>query len=154
MKKRTYTRPLLVDLLPSVIGRKAMTCEQIATLLDRSANAVRVLIAKLYNDVDNQRVYIAAWFRGRGPHTPMYRWGCLPDAPRLKPVTAAEACKRYRESSHGRKKKNACQRRWYRKHGSIERKQARDNKRALEAFSKQGVAGIDPLMAAVMGVQP
>lgn len=151
-KPRHYKRPLLVSLLPGLITDQAMSCEEIAKALARNATAVRVLMAKLYNDID-KKVYVAGWRRTAGQHTALYRWGNLPDAPRIPWLTAAEACKRYRETPHGKIVHKKLSRRWYRKNdGRGVKQKARANQRALDAFNREGVAAIDPLLAAVMGV--
>lgn len=144
---------LLIDQLPELIGgdKPALSIEEIAVALGRNHAAVGTLIKDLHEQAA-PALYIADWRRARGRHAALWKWGQGVDAAPLPHLTNAETCKKYRTSKHGRKVHLKASRRWYRQNnGAALRLADRKNKAAQLAFSKHGVAAIDPLLAAIMG---
>lgn len=149
-----YDKTLLEE-LPELLGidRPALSVDEIAKTLGRHPGAVGNLVRKLRKN-EKKTLYVAAWRRQKGCHIALWKWGDLPDAEPLPNLTNSEVCERYRNTERGRRIHNKGSRRWYRKNnGAALRLASRKNKKALLAFSQRGVAAIDPLLAAIMGVK-
>lgn len=145
--KRTKT---LLEELPSLLGESMMSVDDIAERLGRNRGAVGNLIRELHAQ---KVVYVAAWRRAKGNHAALWQWGSQDDAEPLPNLTNAEACKRYRSTANGRRVHNRGSRRWYRQNnGAALRLTERKNKKAIAAYEQGGLAAIDPLLAAIMGV--
>lgn len=126
-----YSAPA-IDKLPDLIGAKPMTVRDISIELGRSQKSMDTLFSKLHAA---GRVHVAKWQRGSsGPIAAMYLWGEGEDAPRPKPYTTAQKCRRYRQSGGA--------------------KSARKTRLTNKAIKTGGLAAIDPLLAAVMGQSP
>ena len=145
---------LLKDMIPEIIqiGKPPMSPEDISRVTDRNANAVRKLLKQLHENGD---VHIASWGRAiRGPFIAQYTWGKGIDAPKIEKLTNREICSRYRNTEKGKKVHTKGSRAWRRKNNatglkSIQRNQAK----ALKKYQSGGVAAIDPLLAAIMGMK-
>jgi len=148
-----HEKPLIEE-LPELIGgdRPGLSVDEIAAALGRHPGAVGNLVRKLRRQAQ-KTIYVAAWRRTKGNHTALWKFGDLPDAEPLPNLTNAEVCARYRQTERGRHVHNKGSRRWYRQnHGAELRRAWRKNREAIRAFSERGVAAIDPLLAAIMGM--
>lgn len=140
-----YTKPLAATVLDTM-GVKAMTVKTIARMAKRERETVYRVINRLHK---NGEVHIARWRRGnRGPITPCYKVGPGEDAKRLKPLTTKQKCQRYRNSEHGKAVITA-----HRKTEAFKEHHEAQAKAyyARKKFKTKGLAGIDPLMAAIYG---
>ena len=149
-----HAKPLLEE-LPELLGidKPALSVDEIADMLGRSRGAVGNLVRQLRAQPE-KALYIAEWKRAKGCHAARWKWGNLPDADPLPMLTNAEVCKRYRNTENGRMVHNKGSRRWYRKNdGAAVRLAWRQNREVVRAYSERGVAAIDPLLAAIMGIQ-
>lgn len=145
----------LIEELPDLLGedQPALSVDEIAATLRRNRGAVGNLVRELHTRPE-KALYIAAWRRAKGCHAALWKWGNLDDAAPLPNLTNAEACKRYRNTENGQRVHNRGSRRWYRKNnGAALRLATRKHKAAVAAFERDGVAAIDPLLAAIMGIQ-
>lgn len=145
---RDYNTPLL-DLLPTIIGKRSKSIPQIAEAGGRQRQTVTKLIARLHQQ---NVVHIKRWTRTTGPYVANYKWGSGVDAPRPQPEDRSVIHKRYRTSEKGRKTCKICAKRWRKSERGQEYVHSANKARwAREKFSKGGIAAIDPLLAAMMG---
>lgn len=118
------------DVLPELIKTTPLSPAMIAEKIGRSAQAVGELMAKLHRE---GLVHIAKWKRAeRGPMIRLYLWGPGEDMKKPHSYTQNERCRRYRKTIRGQGVTQAI--------------------RAKNKIKTQGLAAVDPLMAAIMGL--
>lgn len=147
-------RNTIIDQLPGLIGEDmpGKSVDEIAEAIGFHSGSVGNLVRKLRLQ-EAKTLYVSGWRRAKGNHIALWKWGNLPDAEPLPNLTNAEACKRYRNTANGRRVHNRGSRRWYRQNnGAALRLTDRQNKKAIAAYERGGLAAIDPLLAAIMGV--
>ena len=82
------------DGILNLLKKEAMNRRQLATELLCTVQMIDSCTKELKAE---GLIYIAYWKRGLSQPTPYYRKGNQPDAPKLKPFTAAENAKRNEE---------------------------------------------------------
>ena len=86
-------------------------------------------------------MHIKRWKRStRGPMKPLWIMGEGKDAEKPTKYTPAQKCKRWRKTKEGSERRKEYARHYHSKVAS------------QKAYAAKGVAGIDPLLAAIMGV--
>lgn len=146
-----YTVPMR-DILPEVIGEVAKTSNQIGIECGRCLQTTSRLLGRLHKAGE---VHIESWARGNsGPYVAHYRWGSGEDAERPAPLSNSAKHRNYRKTDKGRKTCRKCNARW-RKTEKGQEYQSRYFKGlyARQKYQTGGVAAIDPLLAAMMGIK-
>jgi hypothetical protein len=147
---RDYSKPLK-DLMPEIIGKRAKTTTQIAKIAGRERQTTEKVVKRLHQ---NGEIHIRRWSRGNnGPYVPHFFWGKGKDAPKPIPLTNSEKTKRYRMTEKGRAVARACRARWIKSERGEEYRSNYSKARwAREKLAKGGIAAIDPILAAILGV--
>lgn len=142
----------LRDLIPSHLEKRPATSIELAELLGVSRQIIGAIITQL-NDT-GVKIRICAWRQQKhGPHLAVYALGGDPDAERPAPMTNAEKIAKYRATPKGKKTSQRCTKRWRNSLAGKEYgKKYWSSRYAKEKFAKQGVAGFDPLLASIMGL--
>ena len=146
-----YTAALR-DILPSAIGSAAKTSAQIGIECGRALQTVSRLLGRLHAAGE---VHIESWARKTsGPYIAHYRWGSGEDAERPAPLSNSEKHRNYRRTAKGRNTCRRCNKR-FRKSEKGQEYQRRYFKGlyARQKYQAGGVAAIDPLLAAMMGLK-
>lgn len=117
-----------------------------------SRQSTQTLISQLKEE--GVKIRIAGW-RGRtkGPRVAVYTIGEGQDAERPDAMTNAEKVAKYRATPKGKATYRRCAKRW--RKSAAGKEYARKGWQARSArakFEKRGVAAIDPLLAAIMGM--
>lgn len=145
---RDYSSALR-DLLPTLISETPMSRQEIAQAAGRDHETVSRLFTKI-----RSQIHIAGWRRANsGPIESLWLLGPGEDMPKPTPFTSAEKSARWRTTPHGKVMARKAAKRW-RNSGS-----GRDwirsygaGKYARKKYETGGIAAIDPLLAAIMGV--
>jgi len=129
----------LRESVPKLITDKAMSTADIAATLGVNESSVRVVLWMMKND--GVQMHIKRWRRStRGPMKPIWIMGEGKDATKPTKLTPAQKCKRWRNTKEGNERRKEYARHYHSKVASQKR------------YATKGVAGIDPLLAAIMGV--
>jgi len=132
-------------------NRRPMTVNEIAEICELTPQTVGRCIHRIAKQTP---VRIADWVVARGPHTPRYELGSEPDAENPPQMTIAERVRNYRNTERGAKVAARCRRRWRKTAAGREyAKRLYENRVLKEKFETNGLAAIDPLMAAIMGIK-
>lgn len=124
------------EMLPLVL-LAPMTLTQLAERIGRDRATVRRAVQKAKAA---GQVHCCGWRREKrasGEPVAVFVWGPGDDAPRPKPLTSSQKTARWRRSKSGRE--------WGERYNGA--------RRVRRLFERAGVAAIDPLLAAVMGVR-
>lgn len=128
----------LRESIPQLIADKAMTADEIAQIVGATESSVRVVLWKMKGE--GIPMYVKRWRRSnRGPMAPLWIMGEGKDAEKPTKYTPAQKCKRWRKTKEGSERRKEYARHYH----------ARVSSR--NAYSTKGIAGIDPLLAAIMG---
>ena len=128
----------LRESIPQLIADKAMAADQIAAATGATESSVRVVLWKMKGE--GIPMHIKRWKRStRGPMKPLWIMGEGKDAPKPTKYTPAQKCKRWRNTKEGSERRKEYARHYHSKVSS------------RKAYTTKGVAGIDPLLAAIMG---
>lgn len=124
-----------------------------AEIIGVSRQSTQTLISQL--KAEGVKIRISGWTeRTKGPRVAIYTIGEGEDAERPEALTNAEKVSRYRSSEKGQATCRKCARRWRRSAAGKEyNRKHRQAKSAINRFNKHGIAGIDPLLAKIMGVR-
>lgn len=143
----------LRDIIPELIDSKAMTATEIAEHAGVSRQVAGTIISQLKDA--GQKIRIFDWkVQKRGPHIARYIMGEGEDAPRPPPLTNAEKMKRFRATPKGKKTELRCRKRWRKSPAGKEYERKHSEQRWVkQKFANKGVAGFDPLLAAIMGMK-
>jgi hypothetical protein len=129
----------LARFIPAFLATGSHTCREIAAIADCTEGAARKAVAKL-KKLD--LVHIEGWRRSvSGPHVPIYSNGPGIDAPRIEPVPKSQRNRRYRKSKNGKAMIRD------------QRRREANGRLARKMYETGGVAAIDPLLAALMGIK-
>lgn len=132
-------------------NQRPMTVNEIADLCDLTPQTVGRCIHRIAKQTP---VRIAEWVVARGPHAPRYELGDKPDAENPPQMTIAERVRNYRNTERGAKIAAKCRRRWRKTAAGREyAKRLYENRTFKEKLETGGLAAVDPLMAAIMGVK-
>ncbi len=129
----------LRESITQLIADKAMTADEIAQIVGATESSVRVVLWKMKGE--GIPMYVKRWRRSnRGPMAPLWIMGEGKDAAKPTKYTPAQKCKRWRKTKEGSERRKEYARHYHSKVAS------------QKAYAAKGVAGIDPLLAAIMGV--
>ena len=143
---RDYSVPTR-QVLQEVMGERLLRIKTIAKLAGRDVKTVSNLIKKMHQE---GLVHIARWRRGKvGPISACYRFGPGEDVKRIPAITDAQKCAKYRNSERGKARSKF--------HKGTDRYKERKEAMSKAEYARKkiiriGVAGIDPLMAAIYGI--
>lgn len=143
------TKPLHVDILiPALVSTVSKCISMLALELKCNDETIRLSINRLRS---SGAIHIDAWKLGhRGPYAPYYIAGSGVDAIKPAAQTNAEKSRRYRESKRGKKIIRAYEATDDRREYKVMDDRAR---RARRKYQAGGIAAIDPLLAAMMGIR-
>lgn len=129
----------LRESIPQLIAETAMSADEIAQIVGATESSVRVVMWKMQRE--GIPMHIKRWKRStRGPMKPLWIMGEGKDAAKPTKYTPAQKCKRWRKTKEGSERRKEYARHYHSKVAS------------QKAYAAKGVAGIDPLLAAIMGV--
>lgn len=152
VKGRDYSKPM-IEMLEFVIGEGSISkpISRIAAFCGRSDGTTRKLISRLHK---TRRVHIKRWTRNdTGKYFACYKLGDGVDAKKPSAMTNAERSRRYRNTPNGAAVCKAARERFEKSDRCKEYKESYNKARWARIKAKTiGLAGIDPLMAAIYGV--
>ena len=141
----------LRKLIPTLIENEALSIGEIAERTGCTHQRVGEVMNQLR---DSMPIYIESWLVLRGPHIARYRLGDKEDAPKPEYMSNTEKMKRYRSTEKGQKTVAKCRKRWRKTQAGKEyERRASSGRWSRKKFAMRGVAGFDPLLAAIMGVR-
>lgn len=131
------TKPTARQKIIAMLENKAMTISALA----EATGCCHQTISKIIKS-ERHNLHIQSWKRSkRGPMAPRFRLGQGDDAKMPQKLTAAQKCKRWRNTEEGRQRSSEYGR-GYESAASARKK-----------IEQSGVRAIDPLLAAIMGVR-
>lgn len=129
----------LRESIQKIISERAMSSDNIANEIGAAEESVRFVINQM--KAEGIQMHVKKWIRSnRGPMKPLWIMGEGEDATKPEKFTAAQKCRRWRNTKHGTERRKEYARTY--ESTVVVRK----------TFASKGVAGFDPLLAAIMGL--